>query len=172
MDIKFKFTSQFQTSLSNKEVIFPVEEIKGLNNFWLTFGSKVEEAFKEVTGLSFLEKIIPCYLNSEFSVSDPLCLKIEKIDDMIDNLIHELIHVILTQNKIGETEKWKNLMEQFKEEVPLTKVHVIIHAIHQKVYEKLGFTERINVIQNNSVKPPYIRAWEIALSTPIELNFV
>lgn len=171
MDITFKYSYPFQSSLSSESGDFPVYELQSMKDFWAIKGQEIVDSLKEITGLSYIEKSLTCYLNFQFSVSDPLCLKIEDIKDMEDNLVHELIHVLLSQNEIGLTQKWKDLMEKYKEESQLTKVHIIIHRIHYLLAQRL-FPERINLIQIYSQKPAYKRAWELALQDEVDVKMV
>jgi hypothetical protein len=97
-------------------------------------------------------------------------LKAEEMEDMQNNLIHELIHVLLTQNKIGTTEKWKSVMEKYKNEPQLTKVHIVIHKIHHELARAV-FPERIESIKNYSVMPEYVKSWHIVLEDEIDVEF-
>jgi len=160
MKIQFTFSVQFNTSLTKRDVLYPAKEIEAMNLFWETCGQDIEKILTKITRLSFVEKSIKCYLNSEFSISDPLSLKIENIEDMKDNLIHELIHVLLTGNDFGETSQWKAVMEEYKEEPTATRIHVVVHRIHYLVTQKL-FPNRLEAIVNYSKNPKYIRAWNI-----------
>jgi len=145
---------------SNKDVSL---ETQKLRDFWATKGEEIENVLKEITGLSFLEDIT-VHLNDEYSKSYPILrLKIEDYDDMIDNLIHELIHILLTHNEVGQTDKWETIMEKYKDEPQLTKVHIVVHKIHYLLTQKL-FPTRTDAIQNYSRMPEYVRSWELALN--------
>jgi hypothetical protein len=161
MYIKFTFSKPFQFSLTKTEVDFPAQKIVEMNEFWASHGEDIQNALFNVTGCMFQSGSITCYLNSEFCVSDPLCLKIEGYEDMKDNLIHELIHVLLSQNNVGETSEWKALMEEYKDEPFPVRVHIAIHRIHYLVTKRL-FPDRVGHIMSYSTKPAYVRAWKIA----------
>lgn len=131
-----------------------------MSEFWKENGEAIEQTVIEITGLSFVENSIKCYLNTQFSISDPLSLKIENIEDMKDNLIHELIHVLFTQNEFGKTEKWQNLMEMYKNEEGLTKVHIPVQRIHYLITKKL-FPTRLTAIVEYTRHSAYIKAWNL-----------
>lgn len=142
-----------------------------LSDFWVKQSKIIEETLFKITGLNFLEDIT-VHLNDEESRSYPvLMLKAEKMEDMQDNLIHELIHVLLTQNKIGATEKWKFIMEKYKNETQLTKVHIVVHKIHYEL-AKIIFPERVEPIKNYSVIPEYVKSWQIVLKDEIDVRFI
>lgn len=164
MDIKFKYSHVYQTTLSPKAELIPIKKIEAstafMDAFWKSFGPSIEEILKEITGLSFTEKEITCYLVSDQTFSDPLTLKIENIEDMQDNLVHELMHVFLSGNQIGKTDGWKALFERFDGEFNATKIHLTIHSLHLLITQKL-FPDRIKDIKSYSVWPAYVKSWEI-----------
>ncbi len=57
-----------------------------------------------------------------------------------------------------------------KDESPITKVHIFIHKIHLELYKKI-FPDRIEAIKTYSYKTDYVKAWEIALTDEINVNF-
>lgn len=164
MDIRFIFSPQYENVLNpdgkNSREALAYPRISALKKFWSTTGEDIEFAFMKATQLSFEPDAIKCYLNSKASLSDPLSLRIENITDMRDNLIHELAHVILTQNNIGKTKGWKKLQEDFKDESPITRTHILVHAIHLIITKQL-FPRRKKAIENYSIHPAYKRSWEI-----------
>lgn len=171
IDIKFTFSQPYQFSLSDKEVDFPMGEIAAMENFWSEHGKDIEQVLKDITGLSFMGALIKCYLNSEFCVSDPLSLKIEDVPDMKDNLIHEIIHVLMSQNHYGQTDGWKALMDEYKDEYAATRVHIVVHRIHFLLTQRL-FLDRVGNIMSYSTKPRYIKAWKIATEDAEKIDFI
>lgn len=161
LQIQFIFSFPYQNSLSNKKVPFPEVEMSDMIEYWTMYRTDIITALKDITGLSFKSEKMKCYLNTEFSVSDPLSLRIEDIGDMKDNLVHELIHVLLGENYEEIKDKWIELNETFKSELPVTRTHIAIHRIHRLVYNRL-FPERIKNIMNYSEKDAYIRSWVLA----------
>lgn len=171
MDIKFKYSDIYETSLNTcrqckyKAELLPSEKIKSatkaISLYWERHSFDIMAVLKTVTGLSFKEKTITCYLNSSKSFSEPLTLKIE--DDILvlkDCLVHELIHVLLTANNVTDTAGWKSMWNSYPDELKLTKVHIAVHAIHLLFAERLC-PDRIPAIKSYSKRDPYVRSWEI-----------
>lgn len=132
-----------------------------LEQFWAAYGIQIEAYLNKITGFSFVEDIT-CHLNTEYSKSYPILrLKIEDIQDMKDGLIHELIHILLSQNSDKGEAQWQDLMKEYEAETQLCRVHIAVHRIHYLLDKKL-FPERLEAIQNYSVKPDYVRSWQIA----------
>ena len=164
MDIKFKYSNVYETHLNpdarpltHTEI---VTKIATMEAFWKEYYTNIENAYKEVTGLSFKRDSVICYVNSGKTFSDPLSLEIEDDKDMQDNLVHELIHILLTDNHSSFEAKQLELYKKFPEEVFTTKIHVIVHAIHLLVAQKL-FPERVDRIVNYSVLRAYRKSWDI-----------
>ena len=164
MNIQFKFSKPYEKTLNPKADPSTYREIEEklevMTTFWNTEGGKIEKTFKEVTGLEFTDEIIPCYLNSQASLSDPLSLRVVDILDMKDNLIHEFCHVFFRQNHSKISKGWEAMFSVYSNEPFLTKVHIGVHALHYLVVEKL-MPERLSNIVNYSKKPTYVKAWEI-----------
>lgn len=141
---------------------YPFKEFILLNDFWYTYGNKIEEELFNITGLKFLEDIT-VHLNYEYSKSYPILkLKLYKdIEDSEETLVHELIHKLLSQNENEENnKKWNTLMEEYKNETQLTRVHIAIHRIHYLLAKKL-FPETLDRLINFSTHPEYIKSWDI-----------
>ena len=161
MDIHFKFSLQYEKALNPEGGVTAFEErCSKMKAFWDEELYNIKKIFEEITGLKFADKIIPCYLNSVFTISDPLSLKIEDIDDMKDNLLHELCHVLFMQNTLSKNKGWQEMLEAYKDEPFVTQVHSAIHALHYLVTKELR-PERLENIMNYSKKQTYIKAWEI-----------
>lgn len=157
MDINFKFSHIYQSYLSKTEPLSNAEmagHIKGINEFWNANHISIEASLKEITGLTFKEKKIPCYLNMDYSFSDPLSIRIQEPEKMKETLIHELIHVLFTQNNIKNKKfqnKWNKYWDDFKDEPRLVKSHILVHAVHNLLTGQ----------KRDSVKAEYVRSWEI-----------
>jgi hypothetical protein len=161
MNIQFIFSNQYEAVIGRK----PVTSIKGresarvMTAAWDKYGSKIEKVLQEITNLIFKEDI-KCYLNSRTSFSDPLSLKISNEATMLDNLTHELIHVLLTQN----IETIRPVIEKFHDEFKaypfVTRIHILVHAIHLKVAQKV-VPDRIRAIRRYAKSETYRRSWKI-----------
>ncbi len=156
MDIKFTYSPQYDFGYKGEKSPVLLKRLKTLQNYWDTKKTWIEALFEGYTNLSFKKKQITCYLNHTESFSNPLSLKIESESDMRDNLIHELCHVILTQNNIGDTKKWKTLQKDYKSESDTTRSHILVHALHALITP-----ERLKQIKSYSQKRDYIRSWKI-----------
>jgi hypothetical protein len=134
--------------------------LKELDDFWATQSEEILNAFASLTNVSFKKDDLVCYVNTAVSISDPLSLKIESIENMKDNLIHELTHVFLTQNYEHIKDKWHLLMNTFSNESQLTRTHIAVHAIHLEIVKKI-MPERVETITLYSQNEDYVKAWEI-----------
>ncbi len=174
MDIKFTYSIPYEMAINQKGSLLTRaeidKEINRMDRFWESYGYSIENILKGITGLSFTEKQISCYLNMEKSFSDPLTLKIEDPKRMQNNMIHELIHVLFSQNYDSNQKyrnKWKKYWDLYPEESRLTKSHIIVHAIHYLVSKKV-FPSR-DVTYDSKMKD-YVRSWDIVMKeTPEEI---
>lgn len=162
MKIKFVFSNQFEQALSQNPVPFESarKALEGIEKQWNLWGRRIKEHLKRITHLEFTSKEITCYLNSKAAFSDPLSLKIEDSNYMLDNLVHELIHVLLTNNYKKIEEDIAAFHKKFQNEVFITRIHILIHAVHLLLAQEV-FPERIKDIQEYSVNKDYRKAWEI-----------
>lgn len=168
MKINFKFSIPYENALDSgkplpKDLLIR-KKIKTLKSFWSKNGKNLQRAFKKITNLSF-KRDVDCYINTKTSLSDPLSLKILPDLDMTDNFVHELCHVILTQNEIGKTQGLKKLFRDFKDEKQLTKVHLLVHSIHLLITRTDSERKRIT---EHSKHPDYIRSWELVFDIGAE----
>ncbi len=163
MKIQFIFSPQFNSVLDSSYVEPKNLRViqKKLATFWLEMGPEIEKTFYKWTKLRFQEKQINCYLNTMATFSDPLSLKIESIADMKDNLIHELIHVLLSQNYIKIKKEWDSFyLKRFTTETKLTRTHLIVHSLHLLLAQEL-MPESVKQIKTYSIMHDYVRSWEI-----------
>ena len=164
MNIKFIYSTSYDKSLNYMGKIVPkyiiMIKIGLLTYFWKKNQNIIEKILNEIANLSFKKEELFCNLNSVSSMSNPFSIKFEKISFMKDNLIHELIHIILTQNNIAETKGWKQIQQDFKNETVTTRNHILIHALHYLFLMKFN-PSRKKYIMNYSQNIDYIRSWNI-----------
>lgn len=164
MDIKFTFSYVFDNHLAGISKDISLTEIdaalKHMEQFWNDNHTNFESFFKERFGLSFTETQIMCYLNTKASFSEPLSICIEDYKDMEDNLIHELMHVILTQNAFARTKAWQDMMDSYKKYDFLTRVHIPIHAMHA-VFAYEFCPNRLPHLVKYSTHESYKKSWDI-----------
>lgn len=161
MRIKFKYSHIYEKHLNPEVEPVPIEKVNTsileMDTFWKADGPAIEKVFKDITGMSFVDDEIICYINSGKSFSDPLSLQIVDVKDMQDNLIHELAHVLLSGRA---PEKAKILWNKYKDEHVITRRHILVHAIHLLLTRNL-YPERVERIKTYSKRINYIRSWEI-----------
>jgi len=166
MKIKFIFSNQYEQVIARNPVSFQdaIKSLKSIERLWDYNGKNIENELFNITGLKFIENEVTCYVNSRASFSDPFSLKISDPNTMLDNLTHELIHVILTQNYKSIEEKMVTFHKKYSLEVFLTRIHVLVHAIHIILAEKI-FPNRVSKIHGYANTKEYRRAWNIVDET-------
>lgn len=150
--------------LSNiKEVI---KEMKLLEKEWKKIDKKLLRSLAEYANLSWQEKEIQCYfVGKGIPFSDPLTICPRKNKkDTLSLLIHELIHRLIYQNRNNKNvqKMWKYLEKKYKKESRLTINHIIVHAIHSKIYmEYFSEKEKMSNIQKDNRDMNYAKSWKI-----------
>lgn len=106
------------------------------------------------------------------SFSDPLTINcmgrdnrgLKTPEDAFDMLIHEIIHVKLSETPTIFAPTFKKLENQYPSYDQSTLIHVLVHTIHKKIYETLWRDERMNLdIERAKGRIAYERSWEIAI---------
>ncbi len=183
--IDFKWSWIYESTIHNPTVKeeFDYEEYE---KFVSSFSSKIKHIWKEkekeifsyceeVTGLKWKKKEIPVYfikISSLAPISDPLTIPIQlEMEDeiislsqerFIDMLIHELIHNLFIQNEKEMGDYFDFILKKYENEEFDTSIHLLLHAIHKKIFLKYFEKERLeNEIEMNSYYPAYKRSWEI-----------
>jgi hypothetical protein len=168
MKITFTFSRQYENAVNHADNILTYEKtnvlISQLDAFWSKMGPDIEKMYLELSGLHFISSEIQCYINSQFSISDPFSIRAEDINDMKNNIIHELVHVLLIQNEAVSNvfkNKWNFYYKtHYQSETPLTRTHIPIHAIHYLIAKKY-MPDQINRIKSYTQHPDYLRSWQI-----------
>ena len=164
MKIKFIYSSLYEQRISGKKPAVPFDiaqtKLKKLDVYWKRHGKRIEQALYKVVGLKFKEDMI-CYINSQQTFSEPLSIDVSyEFEDIRDNLIHELIHVLLTQNISIMQKAMSSFHDEYKQYNFTTRVHIIIHAIHSKIAD-LIMPDRQSAIKNFSKHTDYVESWKI-----------
>ena len=163
MKIQFIFSNIYENVISKKPIT-PEKALKArliIERAWKKEGKKIIHSLEKITGLCF-QKDELCYLNSKASFSQPLSIKIEDSKTMLDNLTHELIHVLLTQN-YGKIERPMKLFHTKWEKYNFTtRIHILVHAIHLELAEQI-FPNRTKHIVGYSTNRNYRTSWEIVM---------
>lgn len=136
---------------------------------WKPYEKKILAGIYETLGLEFNQNIIDVYIAPWFSAfSDPLIIGVVAEPDVfVDCLTHELIHRLLTDNTLIDTElfllpEWEKLFghnHSFD-----TLVHIPVHAVHKAIYlsvlnDQKRMQRDIDGCINNGAED-YIKAWE------------
>ncbi|HQF83291.1 MAG TPA: hypothetical protein PLA55_03880 [Candidatus Pacearchaeota archaeon] len=184
-EIDFKWSWIYESVIHNPTVKeeFNYEEYeKFINSFldrvkpiWKNKEKEILSYIEEITELKWKNENIPMYLikiSSLFPISDPLTIPIqlESEDEIItlskerfiDMLVHEIIHNFFIQNEEEIGDYFNFILEKYKDEEFDTSIHLLLHAIHKKIFLKYFDEERLNgEIEMNSYYPAYKRSWEI-----------
>jgi len=131
--------------------------------------SRICKAIEKATGLKF-RKDVRCYVVSDTlwkGFSDPLTIRLANMNEFINVLIHELIHVISVQNK--NRMKILNKLIERRFNLPLhTRVHIWVNIADMKVKRAIGFKNFIKkkkVLKKNlkkRYKADLIKSYKIA----------
>ena len=140
--------------------------IKKVEKVWKKQEKEILQEIANITKFEWKEKEIICYIiGAGRSFSDPLTIKVfDDERDFIDTLVHELIHNFFGQNK-EKYDRWKKYRaKKYKAENPATITHIVLHALHYKIYQKLfsekRIKEEIRRIKERKMQD-YLRSWEI-----------
>lgn len=141
--------------------------IKIVEEEWEKEKDKILPEISKITGLPWQENYIYCYIVGRCRPFPfPLTLPIytEDVQDFIDVLTHELIHRFFvpetTKSRVGDA--WDYSNQKYREESRVTRMHILVYAIHSAIYFKFFGEERIlNNIKRIKSRPDYKRAWEI-----------
>jgi len=130
------FTSMKKKKYSGKQYVDMERFSAELQSFWGKEGGKIKKEIEKISGLKFKYKV-KCFIvrDMEFNaISFPFTLKYNKNMETIKGiLIHELIHVLLKDNK-----KVLDLVRnKFNYEDYDFKVHFPVLLIQRKVIENL-----------------------------------
>ena len=114
---------------------FPTEEqvldkTKIFKNAWQKNEDLFINSIKEISGLSFQRNIIDCFIISATprDMSAPLIIRSRYTEDeFVDVLMHELLHILLGDNKIDR-------FKYIKEEADRTLNHLYVFALLNYFY--------------------------------------
>lgn len=154
---------------SRKEIL---SYIKKAEKTWERDEKKVFKEISKIAGLEWKEKFIYCYMvtEGEFSLSDPMTLVVYKkgsfrdLDVFVDYLVHESIHRIFSarDNFLSCKKAWDYINRKYKKETRKTRIHIMVHAVHEHIYLKFYSKKRLERdIKWAKKHEDYRRAWEI-----------
>jgi len=146
-----------------------IKQVKELKKEWQKYEKEIITALYEITEIKFKRNIIDVYMVSGTNRSyvNPIVMYATKrIEDFIDTLTHELIHVLIDDNFPNKMKILDPELEKiFPGQTYLTRIHILVFAIQTHIF--LNVFKDENRIKNNmeSAKKhrtdEYIKAWEI-----------
>ncbi|MCL5011794.1 MAG: hypothetical protein M1594_02790 [Candidatus Marsarchaeota archaeon] len=148
-----------------------LKAVKKYEKEWNKHDKAVLAEISRVSGLKWRQKKIIVYVVGRIiPFSDPLTLPVYKSRvKFVDNLTHELLHQIQSQNWEGVLNFYKFVNRKYKNESVTTKNHIIVHAIHKYLYLKFFGVKRLNLdIKSCSSRVDYKRSWDIVQSEGYE----
>ena len=140
--------------------------IKNIDKYWKKYEKPILKELSQISRLKWKSKEIPCYVVGDCVLfSDPLTIGMYKDKDwFVNNLIHELIHQLFTQegNEVKSKKAWNYIYRKYKKESHNTQIHIPLHAIHTHIY--LNFFDKKKLeeeIKFNKYFKDYKRSWDI-----------
>ncbi len=155
---------------------FVKDYISKIKDIWKNIEKEVFNYVEEISNLNWKEDSIKLYVIKRsffLAFSDPLTIPIEldigeKVitlthERFIDMLIHELIHNLFIQNKEKIGKYFTTFLpKKYEKESLVTQAHILLHALHKKIFLKLFDKKRLDLeIEMNAYYPDYKRSWEI-----------
>ena len=163
-DQVYKDISRIKNYPTESEVMLYIKKIQKI---WNKIGKKILKELENITKLKFKDEKIICYIvGKAIPFADPLTIPIytKEHNYFIDTLIHELIHILFTQegNLIKAKNSWKYIFNKYKNETFNTKIHIPLHAVHTHIYTIFFSMERLehDIIEIFNLHA-YRRSWEI-----------
>jgi len=135
------------------------KEIKASLNKFLAIAEKE-------SSLKWRQSHIKCYVvhGIDFDIEDPLTIKIihsGRIKVAVETLYHELIHLLIEQNK-DFIRNNNYIARKYRKEPLDVKDHIFDQAVMWKVYNKFfGPKKTQHVIASYRNFPEHMRAWRI-----------
>lgn len=143
--------------------------VEKYNKAWKPLETKILTYMCEQLNLEFGQDIIDVYIAPWFyAFSDPMVIGVTFTqDEFVDNLTHELLHRLLTDNKSVVhdhliIDDWKELFGM--EHSFNTLVHIPVHAVHKSIYlglleSKKRYEHDKSTVKNNGATD-YVKSWE------------
>ncbi len=141
---------------------------------WIKNGDNILKYCENITGLIW-KKDIRCYvakIANIHPISDPLTIPIQiemngkaftlSVERYIDMVIHELIHNLFIQNEQEIGDYFDKIMKKYLDEEFDTIIHLLLHAIHKKIFLRFFDEKRLKEEKDMcEYYPTYKRSWEI-----------
>lgn len=145
------------------------KKVASYQKAWTPDEEKILANMCQLLGLEFKQNIIDVYVAPWFyAFSDPMVMGvIFEPDEFVDNLTHETLHRLLTDNTITSPDfdyikEWKKLFgtkHSFN-----TLVHIPVHAVHKAIYldvlKQPKRLEREKQALKKNDATDYLKSWE------------
>lgn len=158
LNLKDKY-GEYPSSVELKDY---VEQIKGS---WEKVGDKILVSLAEYSGLRWQKDEIIVYVVGKGTIpfSDPLTVPayIDNQEYFIDVVTHELIHNLLTQNDEITRPYWAFIGEKYPDASRTTQSHLIVHALHTKIYKEFRGEDRLKIDQERLKNEDYVNSWKL-----------
>ena len=147
-----------------KEAEFYLERAELYRSAWSEFDTAILTGITDLLDLRFYLPVIDVTLAPMVpSFSTPLIINYRySPDEFVDTLAHELIHVLLNDNK-EQVDFGEFMKAHWPQEEPKTRIHVLVHAVLEHLYlNVLHEPERLSRdVSSQGQNIPYRRAWAI-----------
>ncbi|TAL20281.1 hypothetical protein EPN90_01335 [Patescibacteria group bacterium] len=155
---------------------FTQRYLSRLEEEWRKDEQRVFASILKYSGIPWFSLEHTCYVVGYMvPFSDPLTIPVFRtevpIDYVIDVLTHELIHRNLIQRQCYEKveQALARLRQAYPRESENVIIHIIVHAIHERVFEEVFSTDRLRREKKIMFAiTDYKRAWEIVESLGAE----
>lgn len=164
------FTGYVKGQEKYKDVILPttdevIERVKKYNEIWNEWGDKIITEMQSIMGIQFIkDQVIDVHIVSlnPRPFSNPIVMKSGYTPDaFVDNLIHELIHVLYKNDHAKWVYMINDTHKQYPNENGVVGKHIIVYSIINHIYKNIGKVFE-NPITPSEVNNDYIKARELA----------
>src|SRR3989344_537701 len=150
-DDKYRESGRIKEMLKEQNKKYPsrkklINYTLAVSKLWKKDEKDILKEISKILNLGWMEKEIKCYIiGVGRSFSDPITIKLHKNkNDFVDLLTHELIHNLCMQN-YPKYRKWREFaFKKYKTKESSFVGHIILHAVHHKIYLKLFNKKRLN----------------------------
>ncbi len=143
---------------------FYEQRVQDYRDSWEQKEERILSGLIKVLGVKFYLPVIDATIAPMVApFSTPLTLSFRpEPDEFIDIMTHELIHILISDNK-ENISFYRLVQKNWPEEESKVIAHIMVHALLEYVFRDiLNEVSRIKRdILNCSSKPPYAKAWNI-----------
>ncbi len=138
-----------------------IDATKAYKQIWSTDSKRIVDTIEKITNLKYKENSITATIHCDNPRSKPLLLTCKKFKykeiGKRASLIHELSHIILSENNVDTNMVGENKLESHK------ILDLVLYDIWDSIYGE-AFAEKALEIEKSYFEKTYKKAWEWALS--------